>query len=63
MACIQLDQVDDQFELWTSVGGEVPRCHRGALGDCMERGERWIALRKTEGFEEQFPSYDPAPIN
>lgn len=46
-------------ELYLSVGGSVPMLHKGSLGAMNNRFDIWLALRKSEGFEEQLPSYNP----
>lgn len=48
----------DQFELFTSYAQSVPVQFRGTLGECVDRGETFIAQRKAEGWREELPSYN-----
>lgn len=53
----------DEFEIYWSVGNEVPHRFVGPLGLCINKGEHFIAIRKSEGYEEQLPSYYQSSIN
>jgi hypothetical protein len=51
---------DNTFELYThDFNDSVPGRFVGGLGECVARGDRWMARQKSEGFCEQLPSYNP----
>lgn len=50
---------ENNFELYTSVGNEVPHRHVGSLGIINSVLDAWLYQREKQGFVVQCSSFNP----
>ncbi len=56
MFCIGVNVFEVYFHRFNS---DIPTRKVGSIGECNNAVDCWISARKSEGFQEQLPSYNP----